>query len=137
VRYELHRSTDGRFSSALIVHNTGSSDVTDWQLEFTFPGRQRVVKASAPVRDWRQSGQTVLLSGPALAPGGSLTAGLSGEYDGTNAFPVQFRLNDTACQPMLVAAATTVSGDGGGDRDGEGGRGHGKGGKKDDRSGPG
>jgi len=138
VRYELRRDNEGRFSTALTVRNTGTDDMTDWWLEFTFPGRQRIVDASAPVHDWRQSGQTVLLSGPALIAGGSLTAGLSGEYQGTNAFPLQFQLNDTACRPTLVAAATTVSGGdrSGGDRDREG-RGHGKGGKKDDSSGPG
>ncbi|MGE5828103.1 MAG: serine/threonine-protein kinase [Micromonosporaceae bacterium] len=107
VRYELQRNAAGRFTSAVTVRNTGAEDVVDWQLEFTFPGHQRLVEASATEVDWHQSGQTVVIRGPMLASGDSVTTGFQGEYDGTNAFPVQFRLNDTACQPTLVAASQT------------------------------
>jgi eukaryotic-like serine/threonine-protein kinase len=120
VQYELQRNVGGRFSSAVTVRNTGAEDVRDWQLEFAFPGHQRLVQASTTGADWQQSGQTVVIRGPMLAAGDSVTTGFQGEYDGANAFPVQFRLNDTTCQPTLVAPSTTAAGNEGRHHDGKG-----------------
>jgi serine/threonine-protein kinase len=102
VRYHVEGVAAGRFRTTIAVRNAGEVDVRPWRLEFSFPGQQRVVRSWRG--DWRQDGRTVRVTGGALAPGATVTAGFEGAYRGANPFPVEFRLNDVACQPVLVAA---------------------------------
>jgi serine/threonine-protein kinase len=104
VRYEIRRHTVSRFSSAVTITNTGSTSVSRWQLDFTLPSQQRVVRGWTGV--WRQEGASVRATGGRLAPGASATTGFDGTYDTVNALPTEFHVNETACQAELVAATT-------------------------------
>ncbi|PWR07693.1 serine/threonine protein kinase [Micromonospora sicca] len=112
VDYVLRRDSGRDFSAELTLTNTGDRELRDWNMSFTFPGRQTVTAAQPAVR---QQGQTVLLQPPAadaaLAPGASKKVALSGKYTGSNPLPVQFKVGETACgvQVSGVAGSTPTT----------------------------
>lgn len=126
VRYEMRRDARGSFATAVTVTNATTVALPDWQLEFTFPGDQRVVRVRGA--RWQQTADAVLLSGAALPAGQGVTIGLDGSYRRSNQLPTAFQLNDGPCTPELVAVASVpaVEQDGGSNRD------KGKKGKDDD-----
>jgi eukaryotic-like serine/threonine-protein kinase len=107
VDYAVHVDTGHQFVAAATVTNTGTTELTDWSLRFTFPGGQRVA-AAQPAR-WEQHGSDVRLSpapdAAALAPGATAVLKLAGSYDGVNRLPLEFELNGLGCD-VSVAAAT-------------------------------
>lgn len=106
VDYVLRRDTGRDFAAELTLRNTGTRELRDWTMSFTFPGQQTVTKAQPAVQ---QQGRTVLLRPPAtdpsLAPGAAKKVALSGRYTGSNPLPVQFRVGDTTCGVQVAGVA--------------------------------
>ncbi|TDT39101.1 cellulose binding domain-containing protein [Streptomyces sp. BK208] len=89
----------GGFTADVKVTNTGTAPVDGWRLAFTLPSGQRIANAwNASVTPSTGSVTATGASHNArIAPGGSLSFGFQGTYDGTFAKPAGFRLNDVAC----------------------------------------
>ncbi|MEW2049035.1 cellulose binding domain-containing protein [Streptomyces sp. NPDC005476] len=89
----------GGFTADVTVTNTGSSPVDAWKLAFTLPPGQKVTSAwSAEISP---SSGAVKAGGMAynasIAPGGQVSFGFQGTYDGAFAKPAAFSLNGTSC----------------------------------------
>ncbi|SBT51819.1 serine/threonine-protein kinase [Micromonospora narathiwatensis] len=112
VDYALRRDSGKDFTADLTLTNTGSRELRDWTMSFTFPGRQTVTTAQPAVR---QQGRTVLLQVPAtdaaLAPGASKKFALTGRYSGGNPLPIEFKIGDSTCgvQVSGVAGSTPTT----------------------------
>lgn len=89
------------FVAQVTVTNTGSSTtVNGWSLVFSYPGDQRVVTAwNATVQ---QSGAVVTAVNAAwdatIAPGNSVSFGVYGSRQTSDAAPTTFTLNGSPCQ---------------------------------------
>ncbi|MBP2703153.1 cellulose-binding domain-containing protein [Microbispora sp. RL4-1S] len=91
---------NGGMSSWIEVTNTGTTTISGWGLQFTFPsGGQHVTNGWSA--QWVQNGATVVASNwewnKNIAPGKSVTIGFNGTNTGTNPEPAAFYLNGTAC----------------------------------------
>ncbi|KUN29787.1 glycosyl hydrolase family 5 [Streptomyces antibioticus] len=89
----------GGFTADVTVTNTGSSTVDAWRLAFTLPSGQRITSAwSAQISP---SSGAVTAGGMAynasIPPGGQVSFGFQGAYDGAFAKPAAFSLNGTSC----------------------------------------
>ncbi|MBE8475579.1 GH12 family glycosyl hydrolase domain-containing protein [Streptomyces justiciae] len=89
----------GGFTADVTVTNTGSSPVDAWKLAFTLPSGQKITSAwSAQISP---SSGAVTAGGMAynasIAPGGQVSFGFQGTYDGAFAKPSAFGLNGTSC----------------------------------------
>ncbi|WP_327434345.1 GH12 family glycosyl hydrolase domain-containing protein [Streptomyces sp. NBC_01236] len=89
----------GGFTANVTVTNTGSSPVDGWKLAFTLPAGQKITSAwSANISP---SSGAVTAGGMAynasIAPGGQVSFGFQGTYDGTFTKPSGFSLNGTSC----------------------------------------
>jgi hypothetical protein len=89
----------GRTSTAVTIRNTGSVPVDAWQLSFTLPDRQRLVRGWSG--HWRQAGMSVLARGGSLPAGGSVATGFDAAYRDVTSLPAEFLLNGTRCQSVL------------------------------------
>jgi hypothetical protein len=89
----------GGFTTDVTVTNTGTSSVDGWKLGFTLPSGQRITSAWSA--DLSASSGAVTASGMAynasIAPGGQVSFGFQGTYDGTFSKPAGFTLNGTSC----------------------------------------
>ncbi|MGY4979222.1 GH12 family glycosyl hydrolase domain-containing protein [Streptomyces sp. 900105755] len=89
----------GGFTADVSLANTGSSPVNGWNLAFILPAGQKVTSAWSA--DVTPSSGAVTASGRAynasIAPGGQVSFGFQGTYDGTFAEPSGFSLNGTSC----------------------------------------
>jgi eukaryotic-like serine/threonine-protein kinase len=99
VDYAIRSALDGRSSTAVTIRNTGPVPVDAWQLRFTLPDRQTVVRGWTG--QWRQSGTDVLARGGALPAGGSVATGFDAVYRDATSLPAAFALNGTTCTPVL------------------------------------
>jgi eukaryotic-like serine/threonine-protein kinase len=99
VDYAIRSALDGRSSTAVTIRNTGQVPVDAWQLRFTLPEQQTVVRGWTG--GWRQTGSEVLARGGALPAGGSVATGFDAAYRDATALPAAFMLNGTACTPVL------------------------------------
>ncbi|MDX3745690.1 GH12 family glycosyl hydrolase domain-containing protein [Streptomyces sp. AK08-02] len=89
----------GGFTADVTVTNTGSSPVDAWKLGFTLPAGQKVTSVwSAEISP---SSGAVTAGGMAynasIAPGGQVSFGFQGTYDGAFAKPAAFSLKGTSC----------------------------------------
>ncbi|MCW3812866.1 protein kinase [Micromonospora sp. DR5-3] len=109
VDYSLQRDSGKDFTAELTLTNTGSRELRDWTMSFTFPGRQTVTRAQPAVD---QQGRVVQLhapaTDPALAPGASRKISLSGSYTGGNLLPVEFKVGDSSCGVQVSGVAGSV-----------------------------
>ncbi|MEU4479644.1 serine/threonine-protein kinase [Micromonospora sp. NPDC023966] len=109
VDYVLRRDSGKDFTADLTLTNTGTRELRDWTMSFTFPGRQTVSAAQPAVR---QQGKTVLLQAPAtdaaLAPGASKKVSLTGSYTGGNPLPVEFKVGESTCGVQVSGVAGSV-----------------------------
>ncbi|MHC3472865.1 GH12 family glycosyl hydrolase domain-containing protein [Streptomyces sp. 7R007] len=89
----------GGFTADVTVANAGSSPVDGWKLAFTLPAGQKVTSAWSA--ELTPSSGAVTASGLAynasIAPGGQVSFGFQGTYDGTFTKPGGFSLNGTSC----------------------------------------
>lgn len=113
VRYALTKDTGSGFEATVTVTNAGHAAVTDWRLNFDFPGRQRVTGSESA--RWEQHDRSVSLRPAArtpLAPNDSVTLRIAGAYQGRNLLPVDFDLGGRACAVEVsgVTGAPSFSG---------------------------
>jgi serine/threonine-protein kinase len=115
VEYQLRRDTGRTFTAAVGVTNTGRQAVTDWRLEFAFPGDQRVDHGTGAA--WHQSGRDVVVrpaKGARLNPDKPVRLAVTGGYTDANPLPVVFTVNGTACQAVVSGVSGgTAAGSGG------------------------
>ncbi|GAB3180704.1 cellulase family glycosylhydrolase [Streptomyces incanus] len=99
VRYRVTNEWPGGFQGEVIIHNTGSSAVAGWTLNWTFPGAQRITNmwGGTPV----QTGSEVsVASAPytaSIPAAGSVTLGFTATITGGNPRPSAFALNGAVC----------------------------------------
>jgi eukaryotic-like serine/threonine-protein kinase len=105
VRYAIRSALNGRFSTAVTILNTGTVPAANWQLSFTLPDGQKLVRGTG----WRQDGQSLRVNGSGLAAGASTSSGFDATYRGASTLPSQFRLNETVCAAQLSVAGRTVA----------------------------
>jgi serine/threonine-protein kinase len=104
VRYETRQDGGGTFAVDVTVARTAGQAPQGWELRFDFPADQTLTDGTGTV--WEQSGRTVTLRGDhPLAPGSSVTASLTGGYQGANPIPTAFSLNGAPCTAMVTGAA--------------------------------
>jgi serine/threonine-protein kinase len=99
IDYAVRSAVGGRTSTAVTIRNTGSVAVDAWQLSFTLPDRQRLVRGWSG--HWRQAGMSVLARGGSLPAGASVATGFDAAYRDVTSLPGEFLLNGTRCQPVL------------------------------------
>ena len=87
--YSVVSSWPGGFQGQVVVTNTGSVPLNNWQLSWTFPGSQAV--SNLWNGSYTQSGGAVTVTNQSyngtLAPGASTTVGFTGTYSGSNDAP--------------------------------------------------
>jgi serine/threonine-protein kinase len=106
VRYEIERDSGADFQARLTVVNTGEQALTDWRMEFAFPGTQRLIE---PARAVAQNGRKVVLNERKDLPAGkSVSVLLRGAYRGSNPLPLFYKIDGHSCQAEVLGA-TTVS----------------------------
>lgn len=101
VSYTIAGSWGTGFEALLVIENTGTTNLTNWTLEWTFPNNQVVTNLWVGVES--QSGEKVTVSNESyngtVAAGGSVQGvGFVGSYSGTNSVPTNFTLNGVACK---------------------------------------
>ncbi|WP_213450630.1 cellulose binding domain-containing protein [Rhizomonospora bruguierae] len=99
VTYHTQSEWTGGFVTSVTVANTGRTAIDGWTLAFSFPGDQRVTSYwSAAVT---QSGTDVTARNLGwnnrIAPDGSVTFGIQGQWTASNAAPAGFSLNGLPC----------------------------------------
>ncbi|NES30623.1 protein kinase [Micromonospora terminaliae] len=106
VDYVLRRDSGTDFTADVTLTNTGTRELRDWTMSFTFPGQQKVGTGQPAVR---QQGNDVLLRAPAtdaaLAPGASKKVSLTGSYTGANPLPVEFKVDGSTCGVQVSGVA--------------------------------
>ncbi|MFV2093988.1 protein kinase [Micromonospora sp. LOL_014] len=112
VEYTVRGDSGREFVAAATVTNTGSAELTDWSLRFTFPGTQRLTAVRGG--QWEQQGDDVRLRPAAhaatLAPGATTQLQLAGDYDGVNTLPLEFHLDELICDVSVAAVAGRAAG---------------------------
>ncbi|QOC95139.1 serine/threonine-protein kinase [Micromonospora craniellae] len=110
VSYALRKDSGKDFTAELSLTNIGAKELRDWTMSFTFPGQQKVTKASPAAV--RQQGRSVAVQPapqkPALAPGGTEKLSLTGSYSGPNVLPVEFRVGAARCGVQVSGVAGSV-----------------------------
>ncbi|MDX3569236.1 cellulase family glycosylhydrolase [Streptomyces sp. ID05-47C] len=87
------------FNADVTIRNTGTTAVKGWQLDFAFPGDQRLNQA------WNaratQQGSQVRAANESwtetIPAGGTVSFGFNGSSAGTDGVPASFALNGTSC----------------------------------------
>ncbi|HVU66119.1 MAG TPA: endo-1,4-beta-xylanase [Ktedonobacteraceae bacterium] len=99
VHYAVTNQWPGGFGVNVTIANTGSSTINGWTLAWTFANGQTITQiwnASAS-----QSGGSVratnLSYDATIAPGGNISFGFNGAWNGSNTSPTSFTLNGSAC----------------------------------------
>nr|WP_234402103.1 glycoside hydrolase family 9 protein [Thermobifida halotolerans] len=89
----------GGFTGSITVTNTGDTAWNGWELSFTFPSGQRVSHGWSAT--WEQDGDEVTVTAmpwnASVAPGGSVTVGFNGTWNGSNDKPEDFTVNGEPC----------------------------------------
>ncbi len=89
----------GGFNATVKINNLGDP-ITNWSLQFSFSGNQRVT-LPAWSANWSQSGTTVTATNLSwngnLGTGASTEIGFNGTYSGSNPAPTSFSLNNVNC----------------------------------------
>ncbi|GIE33567.1 hypothetical protein Ait01nite_066120 [Actinoplanes italicus] len=96
VRYQVRRDTGSDFEARLSVK---TSETSDWQVEFTYPGTQRL---AATPRAVAQRGRNVVVNGR----GRSHAVTLHGGYRDRNPLPLAFALNGLPCRAQVLGSTT-------------------------------
>jgi len=122
VQYATRSDAAGQFAVDLTVVNGGAVPIFDWNLNFEYPGDQRVLQLDGA--NWAQDGGRVTVHGPiALHPGAAATVSLTGAYGAGNPMPTAFELDGRQCAGRVVGAAGAQPPAGGTEVDAAGGGG--------------
>ncbi|MEU4676453.1 serine/threonine-protein kinase [Micromonospora sp. NPDC023737] len=107
VSYALRSDSGKDFAAELTLTNTGDRELRDWAMNFVFPGRQTVIRATPASAS--QQGQAVVVrpmaAQPALAPGATEKVSLTGRYTGANPLPVSFSIGGESCGVQVSGVA--------------------------------
>lgn len=100
VTYTIVSQWGTGFEATLAIQNTGATNITSWNLQFTFPDNQQLT--SLWNANYTQSGEKVTLTNESyngsLPAGSTYTGvGLTANYSGANSAPTSFSLNGTVC----------------------------------------
>ncbi|MGW7409483.1 GH12 family glycosyl hydrolase domain-containing protein [Streptomyces sp. NPDC054833] len=89
----------GGFTADVTVTNAGSSPVDGWNLTFTLPAGQKITSAWSATISPSSGAVTAngLAYNASIAPGGQVSFGFQGTYDGAFTKPTGFSLNGTSC----------------------------------------
>lgn len=97
--YSLVNSWTGGFQSQIVLTDTGTTAISPWTLSWTFPGDE--VISSLWGATYTQSGENVTVTAESynatIEPGDSVTVGFTGTYTSSDASPMSFSVNGTAC----------------------------------------
>jgi serine/threonine-protein kinase len=104
IGYTIRSATGGRASTTVTIHNTGPTPVPEWQLRFTLPHGQRLVRGWTS--GWRQIGSAVQAGGGPLPSGATVHTGFDATYQQATALPDSFRLNGTDCHAEMAVTET-------------------------------
>jgi hypothetical protein len=96
VRYQVRRDSGSHFEARLSVV---TSETSDWQVEFAYPGTQRLAAAPKAVT---QQGRRVVVNGQ----GRSRAVVLQGGYRSHNPLPLSFVLNGRPCRAEVLGGTT-------------------------------
>ncbi len=99
VAYRLINEWPGGFQAEVALTNSGATSLDGWELRWSFPSGQQVTQL------WNgrhtQSGAQVVVTNESwngvVPAGGTVVFGFLGSWQGTNAAPDTFTVNDTAC----------------------------------------
>lgn len=100
VTYSIVNQWNSGFQAAITINNTGTVEMTQWTLQWTFPGDQQITGL------WNgsstQSGAAVTVNSlnynGTIPAGGSYNGiGFTANFSGTNALPATFSVNGTVC----------------------------------------
>ncbi|MFC7546851.1 protein kinase [Plantactinospora sp. GCM10030261] len=105
-RYTARHVTDGTFTAALAVTNTGGRTLPDWSLSFSLPAGHRLTDGGPGVA---QQGRTVTVTpDDPIAAAGTVTLDLSGTYDVTGGgAPTGFTVNGVSCERASTSVVST------------------------------
>ncbi|WP_336323033.1 cellulase family glycosylhydrolase [Streptomyces lavendofoliae] len=98
VAYRLQEWTGG-FNADVTIRNTGTRDITGWQLDFAFPGGQ-TLNSAWNAKVVQQGSQVRATPEPwtgTIPAGGTVSFGISGNSGGGNGVPAAFTLDGAAC----------------------------------------
>ena len=107
VGYAIRNAAGGRLSTAVTISNTGAAAADAWELAFSLPDGQKLVRGWGP--GWVQDDHTMRVRGSALPPGGRVSTGFDASYADSTTLPAKFTLNGTVCQAQLSVAGRTVA----------------------------
>jgi poly(hydroxyalkanoate) depolymerase family esterase len=100
VTYQTTSQWTGGFTANVTIANSGTTAISGWTLQFTFPGDQHVTSAWNDGTE-SQSGEAVTLTSAsynaAIAVGGNTSVGFQGTWTSSDAVPTAFTLNGAAC----------------------------------------
>ncbi|BCL80127.1 Glyco_hydro_1 and CBM_2 domain-containing protein [Ktedonobacteria bacterium brp13] len=95
VGYQVSNQWQGGFSANVSIKNNGSSTINSWNLQFTFPGDQKITQLWNG--NYTQSGEQVSITNMSyngtIAPGQTVTFGFNGTWTSSDASPTSFTLN--------------------------------------------
>jgi serine/threonine-protein kinase len=100
VRYQVRRDSGSYFEARLSVV---TSETSDWQVEFAYPGTQRLAATPEAVT---QHGRRVVVNGQ----GRSRAVVLQGGYRTHNPLPLTFALNGRPCRAEVLGTTGDTSG---------------------------
>src|SRR5205085_2380081 len=121
VRFAVRRDSGTTFDAAVTVTNTGADRLTDWRLQFAFPGGQRIVADHAggagTLVGQIDRAVTVRPAGRRpLDSGDSAELAIRGRYTDANPLPRAFTVDGRACAATVSTmrrpagdAATTAA----------------------------
>jgi serine/threonine-protein kinase len=107
VSYTTGVVSPGHATTTVAVTNTASRPTGPWTLAFRLPGGQRL--AGGTQASWRQSGETIRASGPAIAAGATTRASFVARYGEVALLPQAFTLNDVPCRAELFVRGTAAT----------------------------
>ena len=100
VSYSVQSQWSGEFTSSIIITNTGTTALTSWTLQFSFPNGQQITQGWNGTFSQQASQVTVhnlSYNGSLAASGGSTSLGFNGSWTGSNTTPTSFTLNGATC----------------------------------------
>jgi signal transduction histidine kinase len=99
VRYSKRNEWDPGFVADVVLTNTGTRALDGWSLRFEYSSGQKLISYWGAIAT--QTGPTVVVEdggvAPKVAPGGTVTFGLQGTWQGANPAPTVFTLNGVRC----------------------------------------
>ena len=107
VGYVIRSATNGRLSTAVTIANTGTVPADTWELAFSLPDGQKLVRGWQP--GWAQDGHTLQVSGSDLPAGGRVSTGFDASYAGATTLPAEFTLNGAVCDAQMSVAGRTAT----------------------------